>query len=211
MKIVSNVRNIYRSFDSTINFAAATGGGLKINVAPTIPPAGAQAAYPDAVTQTWRSNPTLGTWRPLGDISESRWSTTPISWTSGAYGPSQAGTSLTATFELPEILSMAGCPAAVFFSFSVNLGQASTTRHSDWDCFINLSSIFANSQITNPGFLIRDTFAQFTGCIYGNFRKALRDTRVAITMNGFYTNTDGEFTNRDFVNFNFNGSALSIA
>jgi len=211
MKIVSNVRNIFRNVNTTITFGSATGGGYKINVAPAIQPAGAQAAQPDAIAQTWRSNPSLGTWRPLGDITETRFTNTPISWTSASNGPSKTGTSLTATVEIPEILTMAGFPTAIFFSFGINLGQASTVSHSDWNCFVNVANLFANAQLTNPGFLIRDTFAEFTGCIYGNLRKTLRDTRIAITVNGFYTNTDGEFTNRDFVNFNLTGSSLAIA
>lgn len=209
MKLTSNARNIFRAEHSEFTFGPAVGGGEKIALRPHPPLAGSQQGAPDTISQTWRSNPSLGLWRPLGDVTETRWTATPIQWTSQAIGPSKGGTALAATVELPEWLSMAGCPAALFFSFSVSLGIGGPKQHSDWNCFINVSSLFNTAQLLNPGFLITETFAQFTGCVYGNLRKQLRDTRIAITVNGFY-NDGGELQGTNFVDFNLNGSALTL-
>lgn len=209
MKLTSNVRNIWRQLYSPINFGSVPGGGQKINVTPIYPPAGSQAAAPDTITQTWRSNPSLGTWRPLGDITESQWTATPITWNSSPIGPDKTGVALTATVELPEILSMVGCPAAIFFSISVSLGIGTTDRHSDWNCVVYVANIFNTATLYNPGVAIGNAFGEFTGCVYGNLRKNLRDTRIAITMNGFY-NDGGELQGNDFLAFNLTGSALSL-
>lgn len=208
MKVTSNVRNIYRNKHTLITWGTVPGGGEKIVPRDQGEPAGAQAAQPDTILQTWRSVPASGSWRPLGDITETRWTATPITWTSGSLP--QGGTSLTATVELPEILSMVGCPTAIFFSIGIELGLAHTAQHSDWNCFVNVANLFSVSRLTNPGFLIRDQIAEFTGCVYGNLRKALKDTRISVTMNGFYTGTTGELTASDFIHFNVNGSAVGL-
>jgi len=207
MKVTSNVRNVYREVHAPITWNLPTAAQPVTVNTPTVGPTGTQAAAPDTITSTWRSLPSVGTWRPLGDITESRWQNTPITWNSGRLP--NAGTSLTATVELPELLSMVGCPTAIFFSIGVELGVRSVEKDSDWNCFVNVANLFASSQLTNPGFLIRDSFAEFTGCVYGNLRKTLRDTRISVTMNGFYGSTLIEA--RDFVHFNVNGSALTLS
>jgi hypothetical protein len=206
MKVVSNVRNIYRSVLAPITWTPAS-NPIPIIVDTPPPPAGQQAAQPDSVAQTWRSLPSVGTWRPLGEITESKWTATPILWSSNRI--QQGGVGISATVELPEILSMVGCPTALFFSIGIALGSESTEKHSDWNCFVNVGNLFARAQITNPGFLIRDTFAEFTGCIYGNLRKTLKDTSISVTMNGFYGASIFDKP-QDFVHFNVSGSALTL-
>lgn len=203
------MKNIYRNTGQEVVFDNVNGLKASGNPIYPYPIEGQEQVSSLEADQTFVRQET-GLWEPLGPVTENRWSYTLPTWdfVKGTSTPGQVA--VQATYELPELLAMAGLPSAIYIYFSFSTGTAVLADHSDWSCIFDLSKLFEDGSFSSPTFYVTDYLACFGARVIGKLLPRFDEApTISFTANTYQRGS--EAPGKMFLNFSVNGTSFELA